>query len=1638
MSNASSSSSSSSYTPFSFGAAPNPNYVVPMAPSEAKKYYSRLPGGALYNLEVCNDVGTTSRFFTYHGISYNDEEQPINGADEIFGEVMGNYNAANMSLAPPINNLIDQIINMPANSRTKDGLLSAIPLGLLVYMLRTRLTALGLNPDLHLRGLCVRGLVYKFQNTVDTVRSTDNNYINQEGREYDQDRIRVNVLECTMRDFPLNRIAFNEDPFAMHGGVDNVIRWSHYSIADFPQVEEGFEYLGSQSRLAYIEGVFPSRSSDGMAIEGSFPLTFDKYYSFVTRQQASHGSSAEYYVLGDGGHIVRLSNTYRQFSSSNTRAPAVIRTAGLKQVLFESFTSPLPSPFEQTYIFCPSGKDGNCFDSCVIYGLTHILGYENAEKTYFDILRKCIPPSFRKYQRGNLYKLCGEEERVFKAFKVKHINGYSTQLMGKIAKGVFDELRVRIAVYHGKIIQATQRYTLHNKIHLFESKKSKSISDMNFEMGDAPTLALFQVDDTGAIHISNSSSSSSSSSDGEDDDPLDFIKALKRKRGDIDTGEFIEDENSISLGKMLHVVLLIRPPVQFVQYRLRASNEDFYERKQISEAISSVMSVAFGMFYTRMKYWEDIRYENIHSLVEYQKERYGRSEVKTLIFNEGASFNNNSENISNASSSSSSSNSTSDRQSSYRWVEELKKKLDGKPAHYIFAYDLETVSNTRTLNHSEDCECCAVLDCFRVHKPNLTEEQGEYLEPNQNCQIPWSAQWVCVNLSDSGVYLEKKIEQGSYVNDYESSYTGPNSRIYSDYFINNPVTEYGGYVRGKCVEEMLLNIASFTHARKGISAFMYAHNGAHFDSYIVMQYQRFEIVKLLKTSRGLMSVTLNVPVSDIDYKANCKTYNYKKHDLNTPKIKITLRDTMLQVPGSLHRLCKGFNVPEEFRKLDFPIQMINYYNCYKNEVLELTKPYGENDVLALAYIITCINRLIADSPWQPASYNSLKPPICQFLTCMSFIRKSMNNHFTRCGVPKTLLPKAVDIPALRTWLIQATIGGRVNAYSKTYASPFFKQILDAYLVSDKEKLKELANQCIDSKMCMQVLDFTSLYPTAMAYCPMPIGEIYSLSPMQCLEAINSIHCEKCEELYELCPRHKVKYVAGHVDRFTNNDANDAIQLRPFAIVIVHNLQPPTDRSHDMNRCMMGRKLFNPNTMKPISLLYSLESIEEANERNDHKEILRPTQAYTNIDLYWFGRQGFTFDIVGGFGFGVDTVYNSFIEPAFKERIKAKRAGNRLLSDFMKLNYNGSFGVTTQQDISEACFMSDQLPPELLFSDPFQPELVKHLMKSSKAGLSGNSNGREKRSLLCTEELTGDAVYFPSEQGMFVKRKKEHLGEFFANQSPMQIGAAILAWARHIANLVMFQVPADEMTYTDTDSIAISESYCEGPLKHLINNRDDAPMGSLKNDLGEDNGTDPRVILSLIGTKKVKLHVTINREGNIKMFNTFKGLNVSINVGGVKLNPKYADLKTSLALLDVNLYNTTEPILVESWKRDLQHGVNISNHHQNLNPSTYLAEYKGVSLKRISSGIIERFIPLGSTEIPDYPINEYRFGKNGAKKTHAIDGEAHEIRMTKYENEIGEITKLKTFIQLYYGPSAYDEYHPGTAEYSHIIDTLKKV
>ena len=1273
------------------------------------------------------------------------------------------------------------------------------------------------------------------------------------------------------------------------------------------------------------------------------------------------GSDVQFFFFGEGAYLAKRYGTLNVFPD-RIRHAHIMRTAGLRQIilkkyeLFIIFADTFFSKVMKQYRLFIPGSESNCFLQSIQWCLL-----KSAEAKFFNELsseticgaqdEEVVTSQYneetekRRVEMLTQYILSRVTSMNPKDYLRKYAQGFPTSEMRNLALLFLKTIKVRITLWKRN-----------GKGEWEDILKFDGIEKVEYH----ETIVLFLMDDRGKI--------------------VD-IKSQNQSATDAFNSKGITDG---TLGHMLHCIGVYPPPNFFIPLPtpspINAPNIG-RARSTFCEQISFLATPLLEDLYKKNKYYPGISFPELSEFVEFQNARYRRREVSTLIF----------ESTSSSSSSSSSSNSSNNDRKRKRY-NEIQAEREGAPRVFVYAYDLETVDNTGEVQHM-------VYPPFRKEVPY---EYRSLYEPIE-CQIPFSAQWIGVNLDDNGKFLERKVSESIIPLDYSSSstYSGREDSfdVGKEYFTTDPHTNYGpNLLLGECIESFLVDIAVDTHAKGGKVAYLYATNGSKFDAYVTLQFQRFEITDMLKTSRGILFAKLRVPIV---LPPPDKAYSYKDDPVDMIKISIILRDVSLIVPGSLARLCKGFEVPKKYCKIDFPIQMVNASNCFHPKVMSICREYGEMDVCALAVILKKINLLIGNSVWNPANHTSDKPPIVQFLTCMSMIRSSTKVHFDKV-LPAFLHPRAVDIPVLRNWIAMAAIGGRVTAYARTYVSYYLEGILRAHQKKDVPQLQKLHKEMLAKGACMQCLDFTSLYPYVMDSCPLPMGHLGDISPEECERHISVMHCGLCDAMRSLCPQHRYY--------FNKNDTS----LRPFSIILVKNVRPTQTINRFQNLC--PRKTYNASTGKPIGLNYSLESNEEFFERTGGKEKMLDTQAFSNVDLYWMRRQGFIFDIIGGITWTTTMAYNTFIGPAFQMRIDAKKQGNKLLSDFMKLNYNGAYGITIQQDITDTFFLAN-LPEEYRHVSPLEPTMRDEILKTMVSG-------RRDNDLLASEELTGEAFYFPSGQSFIQKKKREHLAEFYAKQSPMQVGAAILAYARHVGNLVLFNLPSTfDYIYTDTDSIAISDFTLQNDiaLQKLIMNRDDAPMGSLKNDHAENNGTEPRIILGLIGAKKVKGYITLNAEGELRIFNTFKGLNVSLDIGGKKISPEYSEYVTTKSLLSINRNYTSEDVEVQAWKRDLGSGVSIGNHMQKFEKETYTNFFQGVYPRNARGcGYFESVIPYGSVALNSIEPFEKKDMVN-------FDKDKPSRRIYEAYSDL-----LEDFIEDYYA-GCKDEYNPGTEEYQKILD-----
>ena len=146
------------------------------------------------------------------------------------------------------------------------------------------------------------------------------------------------------------------------------------------------------------------------------------------------------------------------------------------------------------------------------------------------------------------------------------------------------------------------------------------------------------------------------------------------------------------------------------------------------------------------------------------------------------------------------------------------------------------------------------------------------------------------------------------------------------------------------------------------------------------------------------------------------------------------------------------------------------------------------------------------------------------------------------------------------------------------------------------------------------------------------------------------------------------------------------------------------------------------------------------------------------------------------------------------------------------------------------------------------------------------------------------------------------------------------------NLFLYSLSTDEYGYTDTDSVFITgkcwKRMCsETPW--LVDESPEAAMGTYKND--HEGPGNESVILSFMIAKKVKLHVTLNSEGDLCFHETFKGFNPSKMDAATNLvhTSDYLLYQKVLALSQIYFFGTLQDNFIQTeWRRSLSAGITI--------------------------------------------------------------------------------------------------------------------
>ena len=761
--------------------------------------------------------------------------------------------------------------------------------------------------------------------------------------------------------------------------------------------------------------------------------------------------------------------------------------------------------------------------------------------------------------------------------------------------------------------------------------------------------------------------------------------------------------------------------------------------------------------------------------------------------------------------------------------------------------------------------------------------------------------------------------------------------------------EYGkNELLGECVNDFIEAVGAYCVEHNFESVCCYAHNGCGFDAFVLEAFNtKYHVYKRLKTGRGLLSLTLDYPYIDRSDGGGEKE----------KKLKIKFLDTKVFLAFSLAKICQDFKVPSEWSKLDFPITRLRWYNCYHPEIKLLTEPYAINDVMSLAFIVKQINRMITFQKNEvvepgmeefliieeegnrnltiqamneakqklrtivPYNLKSTKPPILQFLTFMSVVKKMLDTYFSRFGLRKAM---SVDVSGMRYWIERCQMGGRTSPYAKAYASGRWKEIMMAHNRGDKEETKRICNEAIEDGDCAIVLDSTSLYPYVMGCCPMPNGVVRVMELGEEKYLIEIIGCEECEKLMTLCETHIV----------TNEKSQDVRNpcLRPFAVILVKGLRPSPEMKMNL-RHQCGRKM-----KKSVGLQYTLETNEELFARIGTRPC--EIEAYTNVDLYWMLKQGFIVEeYVGGFVWETTGDYRDFIFGGFEMRKDAKKAKNQSLQLTLKLLLNGTFGVHSQKIIRTKDLVTTL--PEGLYQQHYSDTRIRTFVAKNHLKVMD-----------VRHEIT-NAVSLATGQTVITGTVPKDTGEALGGgYSPNHVGAAVLAWSRHAMNLVMFAIEGEDCFYTDTDSVCVPYPIYQKMvlLGNDLIDETGQKLGSYKNDHGDyfkdHKVTNPAVFFSAIGAKKVKMHIIFDREGEVQIANTYKGF---LSMGccpesGKKYPSEKLLWEQSQALLEILYHGVPEDRYGTRWTRGGGTGVSIEKKVlMSCDTKTYLHHCKGFTI-----------------------------------------------------------------------------------------------
>lgn len=768
----------------------------------------------------------------------------------------------------------------------------------------------------------------------------------------------------------------------------------------------------------------------------------------------------------------------------------------------------------------------------------------------------------------------------------------------------------------------------------------------------------------------------------------------------------------------------------------------------------------------------------------------------------------------------------------YRENYRASKKKD---FYGVIVYDLETVENLR------GCQDKVHPDFRKLPPPQISDERLKNLFTVPESQIPYSVQYGFVN-------FDKFID----------------SRDGRQILIDEDVHLCFGML-GECVNRFMFEATVNAFRFQMSRVYCYAHNGAAFDTYLVMKFLTFapaKITNILITARGVLNLSIDVDITHPIFKEVIKDDEMQAFIPGRKAIRFFFRDTRVFFGAKLSDLCKIFKVPSGFCKTDFPITGVHARNFDDPIVRAAYQEYLCNDVYSLAYIVRGINAVVEDDILPEYFSDRFKQDaqfsatmfrvhlfgIGKYLTLMSLATKLQDDLFKKAFRREECFHKSsivIDLPFLRHFITYANNGGRVLPFWRSFFSFYSKDILRSWTQQDEENGKAYRMQMY-RKICHEnsygiVLDVTSLYPYAMSAYPMPTGNIRYVGKDIFERVCFELGCPTCHSRRSLCSIH------------ADVHSSPLLQLG-FIVFVVQFVVPPKHSSDNCVSDSLYTRQFHFQNLCPrkkvvqgkaAGLQYDFRGQQNCDD-------MPFVQSFTHYDLYWMLKCGWKFDILFGIQFGVSYVYHNPLHDMFEKRKKAKQTElekglPKSLSTMWKNLYNGMYGINARKDINSQHIVADK-------------EATEAELRKNRRVLPDDIISRDGHS----HELTNG-------QWLLKLKKLDVTKETFAQQSPVQIGAAVTAAARHHMNLLLYPMSNEDYGYTDTDSVFITGDAYEtlrNECPHLLDDRADADMGTYKND--HEGGDHERVIASFLLAKKVKLHITLDALGTIRFHDTFKG------------------------------------------------------------------------------------------------------------------------------------------------------------------------